>query len=447
MRPLRFDGLFCASALVALTHLMACSANGNGAGTGGEGATNTTDSSGGAGGNAGGAGGSGNNGGVGGIGIGGAGPGGANTGGSINCTPGGENDDVDGDGYTPAQGDCEDCDPNRNPNAVEVPTEDGATPYDEDCDDVIDEDDSVLCDDGLAVDDQDPISAARAMELCKTSVNPGEWGVIDAKWVLADGNDPPAFALQNFHLGHGILSGFGPNVTTQAGARMAALSSGTARQPTDLGYSDVNGFSKGYQCGHPQGFPKESPSCPGSITGQPNDATGLEIEVQPPSNAKGFSFDFKFYTYEWPGFVCSTYNDFFVALLTPFPAGQTDGNIAFDKMGNPVSVNNAFIEVCGCPGNPPNPCQAGGKSFDCPLGDFDLIGTGFGFDSCSFCEDHGGTGWLRTNAPIDKPAEKITIRFAVYDSGDGVLDTTTLIDNFRWIAKPGVTVGTDVVPE
>jgi hypothetical protein len=446
MRSTLFHGSLGAPLLLALTGLLACSANSSGSaangGSGGNGtggmASGGSTSNGGSGG------------GEGGIGIGGGPVGGADaTGGAINCTPGGDDDDVDMDGYTPAQGDCEDCDPNRNPNALEVPTEPGQTPYDEDCDGITDEDDSVLCDEDLAVDDQDPIAAARAMELCKTSVDGTEWGVIGAQWVLADGQPPPAGNTQNFHLGHGILTGFGPNVTTQAGVRMAALSSGTARQPNDLGYKDVGGFAKGYTCDHPQGFPKESPSCPGSITGTPNDATGLEIEIRPPSNAKGFSFDFKFYTYEWPGFVCSSYNDFFVAILSPIPMGQADGNIAFDKQGNPVSVNNAFIEVCGCEGNPPNPCFAGGKTFDCPLGDFDLIGTGFGFDFCAFppCQDHGGTGWLRTNAPIDDPKAPITLRLAVYDSGDGVLDTTTLLDNFRWIAKPGVTVGTDVVPE
>ena len=145
--------------------------------------------------------------------------------------------------------------------------------------------------------------------------------------------------------------------------------------------------------------------------------------------------------------MCSQFNDFFIALLTPFPNGQMDGNIAFDKMGNPVSVNNAFIEACGCEGNPPSPCSAGGKTFDCPLGDIELIGTGFGFDACPYCQDHGGTGWLRTSAPVEVPNQVINLRYAVYDSSDGILDTTTLVDNFRWIASPGVTVGTDVVPQ
>jgi hypothetical protein len=262
---------------------------------------------------------------------------------------------------------------------------------------------------------------------------------------MPDGSPPPVGSEFNFHLGHGILTGFGPNVTMRHGASMLALSSGTARQPTDPDYQPVSGFSKGYQGAHPQGFPKESPACPGTTTGQPNDPTGLEIRVRVPSNAYGFSFDFNFYTYEWPNYICSQFNDFFIALLSPQPMGQNDENVSFDSQGNPVSVNNAFLEVCGCPGNPPSPCSAGGKTFQCALGNIDLIGTGFGFDSDFGMQDHASTGWLQTTAPAD-PAGEIRIRWAVYDSGDGVLDTSSLIDNWKWIAKPGTTVGTTPIP-
>ena len=367
-------------------------------------------------------------------------------GGGIDCTPGGPDDDIDGDGFTPNQGDCEDCDPNRNPNAIEVPTLAGKTPYDENCDGVIDEPPGPPCDDLLAIDGSDPLEAATAIDICKVSSGVGDWGLVSAKWVVSNGDPPPTspVQLQNFHLGHGFLDGFGPNVFVRRGQRMLVLSSGTARQPDDPGYSSVGGFDKGYTSGHPQGFPKESPACPGNLTGQPHDSTGVELTMRSPSNATGVSFDFNFYTYEWPNFVCSTYNDFFVAILSPIPPGQSDGNISFDSMGNPVSVNNALLQVCGCDGNPPNACSAGGKTFDCPLGDIPLIGTGFGFDM-GF-EDHGSTSWLRTTAPVSKN-EEITLRFAVYDSGDGVLDSTTLVDNFQWIATPGTKVGTNPVPQ
>ena len=366
----------------------------------------------------------------------------AGSGGGTPCIPGGPDDDVDGDGFTPNQGDCEDCDPSRNPNALEVPTKEGDTPFDEDCDGRIDEDDSVLCDDGLAIDSMDPLDALKAIELCKVSTGDKDWGIVDAKWVLADGT-PASPTDTNFHLGHGILPKFGANVVVRKGSHLLALSSGSARQPGDPGYHSVNGFDKGETSGQPFGFPKESPACPGSITGTPHDSAGIEVNVRTPSNATGITFSFDFFTFEWPGFICSQFNDFFVALLTPFPMGQTDGNISYDNLGNPVSVNNAYINVCGCSEGPP--CTAGGKIFQCALGDSDLVATGFGFDT-NFGQDHGSTGWLATSAPVPG-GDTINLRFAVYDSGDGVLDTTTLIDDFKWIATPGVTVGTIPVPQ
>ena len=79
------------------------------------------------------------------------------------------------------------------------------------------------------------------------------------------------------------------------------------------------------------------------------------------------------------------------------------------------------------------------------LGDTDLIGFGFGFGFDSGFQDHGSTGWLQTTAPVD-PGKAITLRWAVYDSSDGVLDPTTPIDNWKWLATPGITVGTNPVP-
>ena len=59
-------------------------------------------------------------------------------------------------------------------------------------------------------------------------------------------------------------------------------------------------------------------------------------------------------------------------------------------------------------------------------------------------EDEAGTlvalGAHR-EAPIE-PNSEISVRFATYDSGDAVLDSLTLVDNFQWIAEPGTSVGT-----
>jgi len=364
---------------------------------------------------------------------------GGSTASGTNCNAG-PDEDQDGDGFTINQGDCNDCDANVNPNAVEVITDPNGTgggepaaPADENCDGQIDEP-PAPCDSALAVDSNDPNDAARAVGLCKFASSPTDWGVVSATWVSVDGS--AASADPDYPLGHGMLSAFGSTISPREGGRILGLSSGSARQPTDPGYKSVLGFDKGYTSGSPAGFPKESPACPNVTTGTPHDGAAVQVEVRVPTNAHGFSFDFDFYTYEWPGYVCSKYNDFFVAILDPVPVGQSDGNISFDQLGNPVSVNNAFVQVCGCASGPP--CTAGGKSFTCALGNGELAGTGF--------ESHAATSWLSTTAPVD-PGSTIKIRWGVYDSGDGVLDSTTLVDNWKWIADPGTTVGTNPVPQ
>ena len=61
-----------------------------------------------------------------------------------------------------------------------------------------------------------------------------------------------------------------------------------------------------------------------------------------------------FFTYEFPIFICSEYNDFYVAMMTPKPVTLIDGNIAFDQQNNPISVNNSLLQVC-------TPQNAGGS--------------------------------------------------------------------------------------
>jgi hypothetical protein len=370
-------------------------------------------------------------------------------GGNPDCQGGTPDDDKDMDGFSEVQGDCNDCDAFVNPSAVEViaePDENGMTlpPVDEDCD-TIKDNVAPPCDDGLVLNSEDPMDAAKAVGMCNY--------ITSAKWVLADGSAPPVdpVKLANFHLGHGILDNLGPNNPPQEGTRMLALSSGTARKEGHPEYIHRN-FEKGYISNAPFGFPKESPSCAGVKTQSPRDATGLSVEFVAPSNAQGISFDFNFFTFEWPVYICTNFNDFFIANLTysnnlDFPPGQTDGNISFDGQKNPISVNNAFLDVCACPSGPPcqTPPNAPTKSFDCILGKTSLIGTAYDSDEGFPTWTNGATGWLRTNAPVT-PGKKFTIRLVTYDSTDGKVDSMALIDNWKWSAKPG-TVKTVIVPK
>ncbi|MBI5490800.1 MAG: hypothetical protein HY905_25935 [Deltaproteobacteria bacterium] len=283
----------------------------------------------------------------------------------------------------------------------------------------------VPCDPDLALADGDPLDAARAIGLCD--------GVISAAWVLPDGT--PATPSAAFDLGHGILSGFGPNVAPREGDRLLALSSGTARSPADPGYGAS--FDKGYACAAPSGYPMELPACPGVATAEPRDGIGLDVEVEVPPWATGFAFDSSFYTHDFPDFVCGAYNDLFLALVTPTPLGLPDANVAFDAAGNPLNVDSSFLDACTCPSGPP--CVAGGLSFDCALGMATLAGTGFGADTPA--QEGGATDWLETRVPA-AGGTTIRIRFTIYDSGDGVLDSTVLLDGFRWLTAAGVEVST-----
>jgi hypothetical protein len=282
------------------------------------------------------------------------------------------------------------------------------------------------CDQDLALDDPDPYAGAAALGLCKRARGDDDWGILEARYTLIDGSEPDS---PSFDLGHGLLPSLGRRMRPFEGESFLALSSGTARPPGHSEFVSPAGFDKAYISEPPFGFPKESPSCDDVVTGLTRDDIALELVMRAPPEARSLAFQFTFFTFEWPVYVCSEFNDFMVALLEPFPPGQPDGNISFDQLGNPVSVNNALVRVCSCADDPP--CQAPPEeprvSYDCELGDDELEGTGF--------ELHAATSWLVTRAPVT-PGEIVKLRIGVFDSGDGLLDSTTLVDGFRWLANP-----------
>jgi hypothetical protein len=340
-------------------------------------------------------------------------------------------EDHDQDGFTAAEGDCHDCDAATNPGAIDVVNTDGngqpvpdAEQVDEDCSGkpLLPAAD-VSCDDdaSLVLDSTDPQHAVKAIDLCQTQKGDA-WGVLEAKYLQIDGKALPA--TQAADLGHGIVDGFGPKVAVPRGKKMLLLSTGTARRPADPGFAELTGGDKSYQSGYPSGVPFTSQTCPNQQTGSPHDTISLQVKLRVPTNATELAFDVKFYTTEFPQYVCSNFNDIFLARLTPPPPSSSPANtnnITFDSKGEPLSVNNVLLDVCTAQ-------TAGNKYFACPAGTSELEGTGF--------ETHAGTTWLVTKAPVDG-GSTVTVDFGIMDAADGLYSSSVLVDHVRFAATQG----------
>lgn len=342
-------------------------------------------------------------------------------------------DDFDQDGFTFNQGDCNDCDKNVNPSALEVVITEPdpmtgmvPAPADEDCDGTKDNPVTMLCDNGLPLAPGTAMDAAKAIELCKTASGPKDWGVITAKFTGANGTD--VGVTQQV----GVMPKFGNVIAARGGENLFVVASGKARTVGQSGACGTCSCGTGIAGTPPTGFPQDNGCGTSEFI---YDDMALEVQMRAPSNAVGYGFDFRFFTFEYPDYVCSSVNDQFIALVNPAPMGSLNGNIAFDNMNNPVSVNIAFFDVCNVPGDP---CQANSA---------EMGGTGFDVWNCGFNDGYaGGTSWLHTQAPVTG-GQTFTIRFAIWDTGDSLLNSTSIIDNWVWIANGGtVMIGTTPVP-
>jgi hypothetical protein len=378
-----------------------------------------------------------------------------------------DDDDADGDGFGVCSGDCCDADSGAcfdamlvNPGAVEYV----GNAVDDDCDGDVDEA-AETCDAGLASGASDPLDYARALDLCTfTTLAPADpkdrtWGVISAKLSLADGTGLPAPESRS------IRPGFGTVISAVGGERLAVLSSGHAADALDInppfaafeGGKDMNTTSPppADWLDANQGTLPNPDGCAAPAVPAANDAVMLTLEIRAPTNAKSFAASMYFFSAEYPEWVCSNFNDFFVALVDSQAAGNpADKNVAVYDDGAtkwPIGVNLALVAdglFRQCDNGPVGCAVDETANYLGCEGTAELAGTGFdAFDdfACDASQDHvgGGTGWLTLRGNVE-PGEVVTVRLAVWDSGGHIFDSTVLLDAWEWSvdpAKPGVTPG------
>ncbi|MEP6861834.1 MAG: putative metal-binding motif-containing protein [Deltaproteobacteria bacterium] len=373
-----------------------------------------------------------------------------------------EDVDVDGDGYTTCGGDC--CDSTSvcgdpasvNPGAVEV-AGDGV---DNDCDGIIDEA-PALCDMGLNPASTDPMDFAKAIDLCETTTMADKkWGVLSAKYSKTDGMGSPN-AYQ-----HAFGPGFGTGVTPKGGSSLAILGTGHTDATTDFegakeSETNTAPFPADFFSANGNKLPN-APGCLGATDTNAHDPMMVTLQIRVPTNAKSFKLDTNFYSSEFPEYVCTPFNDFFVILLDSqyngSPPNPTDKNLAFysPDMGTtkyPVGVNLASTGLfTQCVNGKTGCAELGNGTITSCTGVGDLQGTSFATPKSGECDSNslegGATGWLETSGNVN-PGEIITLRIAIWNTSDGAYQSLALVDNFQWSAEassPGTVIFRGVPP-
>jgi hypothetical protein len=302
-------------------------------------------------------------------------------------------------------------------------------------------DDRLTCDRALQPTSANSDDAARALGLCTFTTQVGKTpDVISTAFTLSSGVGAPDARS------HALLGAFGPNNPPLEGGSLLVLSTGLAAPNTnpmapaswDYGVSSTLPFQYGGTL--------QSPACTTQVLSTPHDPVMLTLTLRVPSNAHGFSFKANYFTGDYADSICSSYVDQFVALVQP--AGLLNplgGNVAVvgtapnqqNLSADLAATNTGYLTQCAAPANT---CSV---SYTGCTGTTGLVGTGFDLAGSGTCNVLRGaaTGWLTVNGATT-PGSQITLRLAIWDSGDGVVDSTVLLDGFQWLATtptPGAT--------
>lgn len=214
--------------------------------------------------------------------------------------------------------------------------------------------------------------------------------------------------------GHSVVTSWGAAITPRAGLNLAVLSTGTAADANDPGFAQT---TTNFNVLAPLPLALDPLACP-PIASTVYDITELNVRLVAPAGATGFKFDWRYFTFDYPTFVCTAFTDQFMVLLER--AGGTQ-HVALGESGARFTAGTADFTTVGDAA--------------------ELIGTGIGG-----VQGGGGTSWMTSVAGVT-PGEEITLRFIIFDAGDGSFDSLALVDAFAWISGPGVAPTADAGPD
>lgn len=335
--------------------------------------------------------------------------------------------DLDGDGWTPCNGDCSELGTpglwgvaaaHINPGAQEI-TSNGV---DDDCDPTTEDmAEWATCSATEKLDDVSPEDLVKALDLCQfTQENlplpERKWGVIDAQFLLADGSVPNADQLNDMRNSQAaVLQYYGDLNVPIRGTTMVGLSTGMMRDTVHHGYAGSTSFSSvanppgnylaevGGQLPHPA-------NCVGAQTA--HDSVNLRFRIRNPTNRYNLRYYVLSASAESTQVVCAPGDDFGLGFVSPrptfWPSAQVMNLVSF--VGEPWSVNSRQFDICS-----PGPNQF------CFLGPMGLSGTPM----------QRMTQFEALSVPVD-PGQIVTFDFQVFDGDNSMTDSVLLLDGFRF---------------
>ena len=144
------------------------------------------------------------------------------------------------------------------------------------------------------------------------------------------------------------------------------------------------------------------------------DLTQLRVNLNAPAGTNYISFDFAFYSEEFPEFIGSSFNDVFVAEIGASNITASGNQVAApnnfvkDPNGNMITVNNAFGVTAE---------NAAGTTYD------------------------GATPRLKTQTAINS-GQPVVLNLSIADLGDSRYDSSVFVDNIAFSNNPNCVTAT-----